>query len=247
MPAMKDFAHKSTSLTEFKREALTICDSAFISNVEEATRQQSLSSEWFRQRTGRITSSLFGYIASYKANKPNNYIVKKVMESSNFTSVHTEYGIAQEPVARQLYILRVLSEHSMGKCVETGLNISAEYPWLAASPDGLITCKCCGNGCLEIKSPSTRRDMSAQEIADKGDYELELNAEGEPTLKRTSKWFHQIQGQMFVCQRVFCDFVLYTKKDIFVERIYLCDEWLNSVLPKILRFYDEFIYPCLAD
>jgi hypothetical protein len=78
-----------------------------------------------------------------------------------------------------------------------------------------------------------------------GDYELELDADGNPKLKESSKWYHQIQGQLFVCKKNFCDFVLFSKKEIFIQRIYADDDWINSVIPKILRFYDDFVFPQL--
>ena len=39
-------------------------------------------------------------------------------------------------------------------CVElTGLHINPSSPHLVASPDGIVSCFCCGDGLLEIKCP----------------------------------------------------------------------------------------------
>lgn len=38
-------------------------------------------------------------------------------------------------------------------CSETGIFVYKDYPYLAASPNGVTECKCCGKGLLEIKYP----------------------------------------------------------------------------------------------
>lgn len=45
------------------------------------------------------------------------------------------------------------SHHLSFHCSETGIFVSKDYPYLAASPDGVTECKCCGKGILEIKCP----------------------------------------------------------------------------------------------
>ena len=41
---------------------------------------------------------------------------------------------------------------------ETGLFIDCERPYLGASPDGIVICKCCGKGVVEVKCPFCIRD-----------------------------------------------------------------------------------------
>ena len=38
------------------------------------------------------------------------------------------------------------------------------YPFLGASPDGLVLCECCGTGALELKCPYSPRDKNFIEI-----------------------------------------------------------------------------------
>ena len=38
--------------------------------------------------------------------------------------------------------------------------ISSDYPFLGASPDGLVSCDCCGEGLVEIKCPFRYRNMT---------------------------------------------------------------------------------------
>ena len=36
---------------------------------------------------------------------------------------------------------------------KAGLHVDVQYPYMGASPDGIINCECCGKGVLEIKCP----------------------------------------------------------------------------------------------
>ena len=47
-------------------------------------------------------------------------------------------------------IVSSVSHHNF-KVEESGLFISTEYPFVGASPDGLVTCACCSDGVCEIK------------------------------------------------------------------------------------------------
>ena len=41
--------------------------------------------------------------------------------------------------------------HHDFKIFDCGLFISEDYPFLGASPDGLVSCSCCSDGVCEIK------------------------------------------------------------------------------------------------
>ena len=49
---------------------------------------------------------------------------------------------------------------------ECGLFINPSYPTLGASPDGIISCDCCGIGTLEIKCPYCSRNSTPETATD---------------------------------------------------------------------------------
>ena len=53
--------------------------------------------------------------------------------------------------------------------------ISLTVPNIVASPYALVSCNCCGNGCLEIKCPFDSREKFVFEILDCVDGYLEGN------------------------------------------------------------------------
>ena len=139
-------------LAKHGQENLRI-DDTYIHKVEELTRGQSANLMWNYQRKGRLTASNFYSAFHYRGNSTDNYIVKSILGKYQFTSKSVEYGKAQEPVASRKYIDYMSSRHTSFQCSETGILVYKDFPYFAASPDGITECKCCGRGLLEIKCP----------------------------------------------------------------------------------------------
>ena len=63
-------------------------------------------------------------------------------------------------------------------------------------------------------------------------------------LKRDHLYFAQVQGQMAVGERPWCDFVIYTTQGLRVHRVLFdSDYWEESLLPKLVSFYDKCVAP----
>ena len=61
-------------------------------------------------------------------------------------------------------------------------------------------------------------------------------------LKRDHPYFAQIQGQMAVGERPWCNFVIYTTQGLSVHRVLFdSDYWENTLLPKLVSFYDNCV------
>ena len=56
-----------------------------------------------------------------------------------------------------------------------------------------------------------------------------------PRLKRTHKYYCQVQLQIIICEVSFCDFVIWSPKGMSVERIMKDEEFVQSVLPRLQR------------
>ena len=78
--------------------------------------------------------------------------------------------------------------------------IQSNYQFLAATPDGITQCECCGNGVVEVKCPYCKKDSNPD------------TADGlvNGSLKNDHQYYYQIQLQMFVCNVEHVDFVICT-------------------------------------
>lgn len=75
-------------------------------------------------------------------------------------------------------------------------------------------CSCCGAGILEVKCPFCVKDMTVTDAVNslKG-FCLEKDENGNMRLKRDHAYFYQVQLQLFVTKKSYCDFILWTEKD----------------------------------
>lgn len=67
-------------------------------------------------------------------------------------------------------------------------------------------------------------------------YHVVLNENENIRLKFDSPWYVQIQGQLGVCQKQWCDFVFYTKKGFIVDRIYFDNSSFRELLKNLRCF-----------
>ncbi|XP_048738785.2 uncharacterized protein LOC125653386 [Ostrea edulis] len=232
-------------LAKHGQENLSIEDS-YINQVRELTWGQSNNLMWHYQRKCRLTASNFYSAFHYRGNSTENYIVKSILGKYQFTSKSVEYGKSQEPVARGKYIEYMSSRHPSFQCSETGIFVYKDFPYLAASPDGVTECKCCGKGLLEIKCPFSFQNEISQVAMSKNSSCISAHGKYELKKKLSSPYYVQMLGQMAIGNFSFCDFVLYTKKDIHVERVHYSSADWELLSDKLKSFYTCFVLPNLV-
>jgi len=94
------------------------------------------------------------------------------------------------------------------------------------------------NGILEIKCPFKYQDVDPREAAVNKDFCCELIGDT-LTLKRNHNYHYQIQGQMAISSRKWCDFVAYT---ITFDESY----WMTMLL-KLKAFYIKEMVPIIFE
>lgn len=143
-----------------------------------------------------------------------------------------------------------MKSHKSLKIQITGLFVCKDNPILRTSPDGVVKCKCCSTGLLEIKCPykPSVRYKSPEEVAASGEYHIYIDNDKKLHLKASSQWYSQVQTHLLVTGYEWCDFVLFTKKTPFlmIERIYVNEEF-SGFLRKALLFYKKYIFPKLVN
>jgi hypothetical protein len=80
------------------------------------------------------------------------------------------------------------------KCLPAGFFIKPDYPFLGASPDGVID----DEYLIEVKCPFSGRNENV--LPGKPFPFLHRNSHGEVSLKQTSNYYSQIQGQLFIAK-----------------------------------------------
>ena len=188
--------------------------------LEESTRLQAQSLLWFKQRVGRITASKFLAVKRASLNSPPAYLIKQLMERSPLSNSipALQWGTIHEDVAREVYLELESEKHTNFQYLAAGLHVNPNFPHLGATPDGIIKCDCCGEGLIEIKCPYKHRDKHPHHVDDTHFY-LKKEEDGRMSLCHNHDYFYQIQGQLAVCEKEYCDFICWTPEGIHVERI----------------------------
>ena len=126
---------------------------------------QSKSKLWFAMRVGRVTASNLYTVCHTRLERPALSILGSICTSDHsFTSAATNWGKEHESTAREQYTFSQTIVHDNFTCSENGLFLSTDYPMFGATPDGVVSCECCGNGILEIKCPFTLQSKCMNDL-----------------------------------------------------------------------------------
>jgi putative phage-type endonuclease len=178
------------------------------------------SKEWFKAREGRITGSSVGAILGYSPFMSPDDVMRRMVreyhgaESEFKGNAATEWGTLNEPGACVEY------EMETGSTVELCGFYKYEH-WLGASPDGLIG----SNGLVEFKCPYSMR-------------------KGEGRFKTALEQLHyyaQMQVQMFITERDFCDFYQWSPGKTQLEVVNRDEQFINNMLPRLKEFYEAYL------
>lgn len=213
--------------------------------IEEETRPQTSCRKWFVFRAGRVTASNAKAVCATSVVSPSESLTQRLCYPDNhrFTTKATAWGIEKEEGARKMYIDAQSSRHVNFQCRKSGLHLSPTHPWLGASPDGVVRCECCGEGVLEVKCPYSGRDCTIVEYICLESSSLAL-PDGEcMRLKRKHAHFYQVQMQMYVCNLRYCDYVVWTTEEIYIERIPFDVEFAKAMVSKCTNFFKCVLLP----
>ena len=175
------------------------------------------SPEWFAQRQGRLTASIVGaaldcapYMSKEDAFRD---LVRSInnMPSEFKGNIATEYGNNNEDGARYEYELET------GNTVEEAGFVPWDT-WLGASPDGYIG----GDGLIEIKCPFGLRNEETPAFK---------------SIKDQPHYFAQVQVQLFVTGRQWCDFYQWAPKGSMTERVKYDPVWISEHMPILRDFF----------
>jgi hypothetical protein len=228
---------------------------ASVKYLEEKTRLQSSSTEWWTYRQGRITASKARECAlKVKENgdikERKSSVIKSIMKPEKFRSKATDWGLTREETAKKAYYEKMKPIHRNFEMKPSGFRLSLEHPFIGASPDANISCSCHGSGLLEVKNPYTHRCSTIPTYASEANSCL-THLDGSIQLKRNHDYFSQIQLQMYVTELDYCDFVVKTlatgDDGIFIQRVFYEFDFTSDLVSKLVTFFTKCLIPIIFD
>ena len=178
--------------------------------------------EWFNVRLGKISASHFSDVMAQGKGKTRlDYMMKLVAEkltgekSENYSNGFMEWGVEYESQARDYY-----AELSGIEVEQVGFIESEED--VGCSPDGLVG----EYGLIEIKCPKSTTHI--QTILDN---------------KMQTCYTAQVQGQLWVTGRKWCDWISYDPRvkghEFFVTRIPRDEAYIAKIADAVKLFKAE--------
>lgn len=187
------------------------------------------SDEWKNARLGHITASNIADVMAKgkdgaESITRHKYKVRLVAErltgtyAESYSSPAMEWGVNTEPVACMMYEAKkdVLLD-------KTGFWLHRDIKWVGVSPDRLAGC----DGLVEVKCPNTTTHL---------DY---LFAGKVPT-----EYVKQVQAQLWVTERDWCDFVSFDprlpeRSRLLIVRTGRDEKLIREMEIEVVRFLDE--------
>ena len=209
--------------------------------LQKATANQASIVHWHSARSLRITSSNSGLICRRRTGPVPPSVLSTVLEERDLSRVRAiQYGRETEEEAVREYLKRMLSS-SFSKC---GFFVHADEPYLGASPDGLVTVEDCETGCLEIKCTFAHQYHTIPEACEESAFFLEKTSAG-IQLKRNHPYYYQVMGQLGVTGLKWSHFVVFTKKDMHIEKIIFDEKLPQEMCVKLRCYYYDVVGPHL--
>lgn len=196
-------------------------------NLQKETVDQRTSNLWFDARQWRVTASHFGDILHATDRRNMLKLAENIFSQNPIHSAPVLHGNKYERVAIEWYEKKY--KVKVKKC---GLFVHTDFPYLGASPDGLLN----EDIIIEVKCPYTGREEKIQ--PNTSFPFLTYDNKGELQLKTSHKYYAQVQGQMYIADKKLCKFLVYTLVDEKVIDIQRDNDFCKKkLLPALKHFY----------
>jgi YqaJ-like viral recombinase domain len=182
------------------------------------------SDEWYEVRRGIVTASEFGTLLMQgrgggDSKTRRTYMLKLMGERLTgdpmyrYSNDHMERGHDQEPAARELYAFQADVEPQAVGFIKNGS--------VGCSPDSIVG----DDGMVEIKTKLAHLHLDV------------LLGDTVP-----NEHMAQIQGQLWVAERQWCDFVSYCPKlPLFVKRVVRDEAFIERIAKAVDLFERELV------
>lgn len=190
--------------------------------LEIFTEIEQRTDAWLKTRLGIPTASCFAQVmAKGEGRVRRTYMMKLLGErltgepADNFVSAEMKRGQSMEEQARNIYAFITDAEPMRVGFIRN----SGAFGDAGASPDSLID----SNGLLEIKTKLAHLQCEVL-LAD----------------RLPPEYVAQIQGQLWIAEREWVDFLSYwPKMPPFIKRIYRDEIYIKTLASEVARFNDE--------
>ena len=213
--------------------------------IESTTRGQASNANWHIMRENLLTPSSFKTIChSTNGTKTAVALFNGPTFDQSNPPVHIRFGQRFEAVARDQFMKAHKYNHQSCKVNIPCLCMNTEYPFLAASPDGVLSCKEGPQALVEIKCLSSKRNFNSSLALVRAD--ICKRQDGALVMNTKHQYYYQVQGQMALTGIHQCHLVGFTNKGIAVVTVNFDPLFWEIIHKKLTNFLCTAHLPMLT-
>ena len=237
--------------------------------AEAITRKQSSDDTWHMLRCGRVTASKAYSVLHTDMSNPSLTVMRSLTQVHQpFRSIYTQWGKDNENTALNIYEnifvntvmkcqapqeihLQGFSQghdnisagktHDMPSVRKCGIYIDTVKPYIAASPDGIFTCRCHEPVLIEVKCLWSMKEKSVEEYVHTGKGKKCIKPD--LTINRNHEFYTQIQLQLYVTGFREAHLVLWSPREILITVVNRGEVFIVSMVEKLDAFFQHVILP----
>ena len=218
--------------------------------IEENTQLQAKSPEWFKERKFRVTASINNKLALYKTDKGRRSLAVQ-MSTNEVKTVNTflqrkmDFGCYHEPIAIQHYSKFMASKGHTVQVETSGLVVDVVNYIFGATPDGKVYDQSETNpyGILEVKCSEEYQNNDPRDIIFISKSSCLEIVDEKIKLKKDHSYYAQVQMQLAITTQSWCDFILFTKKGLVIDRVHYDADYWSKLQDNLVRFYFKMLLP----
>ena len=190
--------------------------------------------EWYQERAVRLTGSNWYNILKGKE-KPSGLIGRR--HSSKFSEMCKAYGDRYEKAA--LRSVQTFLNPSGLRIEGAKFYIPQSHPFLGATPDGIIVKDNDIDSVVEVKCPYSSRWTGQRPKW------IQLKSDGTYGLEPESRYWYQVQAQMFVTGARQCIFGVFTPKMTWIMVVPRDQPFIDRTVRELTVYYVNEYLPYL--
>lgn len=211
--------------------------------IQQSTINQRDSESWLEIRKNMITASNFGIVIKRRENSSKAKLVENILYKSNLGNIAAiAHGVENEQLA-----LKQLALQEKVIIEPCGLYVDHEYPYVGATPDGLIG----HDTIVEVKCPIVAFKNGLENAIAQNKIQIwKYDNKHDLILNKRSNWYYQIQGQLHVTQKKKCLFAVWSGENTPLKTAMIAKDdsfWENDMKEKIIKFYTNWLLTEIVD
>lgn len=196
-------------------------------------------------RRGRINGSNFKNCCVPNYNDPSITTIRRIItQNNNLDHVPTiKYQIQNKKKVIQQYMKTAFLNHDDFVYEECGLIINPDIPCFVGTLDGLVSCSCHGDGCVEVKCVNIHDSVELDDFLTRKPNNIFNKCGSKYSLEESHEFFYKIQLLINLNNSKYCDCIIWSPNEAFVVRVYADTEFWKVAMEKAIVFHEQVIMP----